>query len=38
MRLEAADADTAARLEDVVARHLLRFAFRQPPQVAWVRS
>ncbi len=38
MRLDAADAETGARLEEVVARHLLRFAFRHPPEVRWVRS
>jgi len=37
MRVEAADDAALARMEDVVARHLLRFAFREPPQVAWVR-
>jgi hypothetical protein len=25
-------------LEDVVARHLLRFAFRSPPEILWVRT
>jgi hypothetical protein len=36
MRVEAADADTLTHLEDVVARHLLRFAFRDTLEVAWV--
>jgi hypothetical protein len=36
MRVEAPDADGLARLEDVVARHLLRFAFREDLVVAWV--
>jgi hypothetical protein len=36
LRVEAADADALARVEDVVARHLLRFAFREPPEVMWV--
>jgi hypothetical protein len=35
MRVEAADADTLTRLEDVVARHLLRFAFRDALVVEW---
>ncbi len=26
------------RLEDVVARHLLRFAFRSPPEIFWKRQ
>jgi len=26
------------RLEDVVARHLLRFAFRSPPDIVWTRQ
>ena len=38
MRLDAVDAGRQALLEDVVARHLLRFAFRSPPEVRWVRS
>jgi uncharacterized protein len=25
-------------LQDVVARHLLRFAFREPPEIAWCRA
>ena len=37
MKVEAADADTLARVEDVVARHLLRFAFREPPEIVWVQ-
>jgi hypothetical protein len=36
MRVESADADGLAQLEDVVARHLVRFAFREPVAVAWV--
>jgi hypothetical protein len=27
-----------ARLEDVVARHLQRFAFRAPPEIVWTRQ
>jgi hypothetical protein len=26
------------RLEDVVARHLRRFAFRDPPEIVWTRQ
>lgn len=37
MRIDAADEPALAQLEDVVARHLLRFAFREPPNVRWVR-
>lgn len=36
MTLDAADPTALAALEDVVARHLLRFAFRTPPEIAWV--
>lgn len=36
LRLDAEDAVALARLEDVVARHLARFAFRTPPQIDWV--
>ena len=30
--------DALPQLEDVVARHLLRFAFRSPPEILWVRT
>jgi hypothetical protein len=30
--------DDLAKLEDVVTRHLLRFAFRAPPQIIWNRQ
>jgi hypothetical protein len=33
--VSAADASALTRIEDVVARHLQRFAFREPLQVAW---
>ena len=36
--IEAADAPTAERLQDVVARHLDRFAFRDKPEVMWTAS
>ena len=32
---EAADEDKLAKLQDVVARHLLRFAFREEMQIDW---
>jgi hypothetical protein len=35
MTVEAADAADLPQLQDVVARHLLRFAFRQPPEIVW---
>ncbi len=35
LQVEADDAEALARTEDVVARHLLRFAFREPPEIAW---
>ena len=35
LRVAAADAEALAQLEQVVARHLERFAFREQPQVAW---
>ena len=37
--VEAAELDSLARLEDVVAEHLLRFAFREPvARLAWTRA
>ena len=37
--LEAADLEGLAKLEDVVADHLLRFAFREPvARLAWTRT
>lgn len=38
MCVSAAHDEDLARMEDVIARHLLRFAFREPPQVTWQRS
>lgn len=38
MRVTAGDEAALARLEDVVARHLQRFAFRDTPEVSWVRT
>jgi hypothetical protein len=37
--IEAADLEALARLEDVVAEHLLRFAFREPvKRLGWTRA
>jgi hypothetical protein len=33
---EAADDAQLAQLQEVVARHLVRFAFRDPPTIAWM--
>lgn len=38
MRASAESEASLARLEDVVGRHLQRFAFRDPVKVAWQRS
>ena len=38
LRVTAADEAALARLEDVVARHLVRFAFRDNPEIAWTRE
>lgn len=35
MRVSAPDEPALRRLEDVVARHLVRFAFREPPEITW---
>ena len=35
LEVEAADIESLAQLEGVVARHLERFAFREGPSVAW---
>lgn len=32
---EAADGAQLEQLQDVVAKHLLRFAFRDPPKIDW---
>lgn len=37
LRVEASDEAGLARLEEVVARHLERFAFREKPEVSWRR-
>ncbi|MFL5284968.1 MAG: DUF2218 domain-containing protein [Rhodopila sp.] len=38
MRVMAGDEPGLATLEDVVTRHLKRFAFRQEPGVRWTRA
>ncbi len=35
MRVASDAADAVPQLEEVVARHLLRFAFRDPPSIVW---
>lgn len=35
MIVRAAGAEELARLQDVIARHLERFAFREPPRIEW---
>jgi hypothetical protein len=35
MELTAKDDETLHRLEGVVDRHLVRFAWREPPTIAW---
>jgi len=37
LKAEAPDQEQLAQLEGVVARHLARFAFRDPPAVEWRR-
>jgi uncharacterized protein len=37
LRAEASDANQLGQLETVVSRHLARFAFRDPPEIAWSR-
>lgn len=38
LTVEAGSDEDLARMEDVIARHLERFAHREPLQIAWVRS
>ena len=35
LRAEAETADRLAEVEGIVERHLLRFAFRDPPKITW---
>ena len=37
LSLTEPDTDALTRLQDVVARHLLRFAFRDPPEIVWTK-
>ena len=36
--LQTAEADQLDRMEEVVAAHLNRFAFREPFEIAWTRG
>jgi hypothetical protein len=38
MTVESADEAALPQLQDVVARHLLRFAFRAPPEIVWTQA
>ena len=38
LRAEAQDEEQLGQLEQVVSRHLERFAFRDKPQLAWSRA
>ena len=38
LRATAADAPSLSQVEEVVARHLERFAFRDKPGISWDRS
>ncbi|TDQ78877.1 hypothetical protein A8950_3339 [Dongia mobilis] len=38
MSVAAANDEDLARMEDVIARHLVRFAFREPPEIVWQRG
>ena len=38
MRVTASDEAALATLEDVIARHLGRFAFRDEPEIRWART
>ncbi|WP_142848367.1 DUF2218 domain-containing protein [Telmatospirillum sp. J64-1] len=38
MEVEAASEEDLTRLQEVVASHLERFAWRSPPQIHWQRS
>ncbi|WP_374652525.1 DUF2218 domain-containing protein [Dongia sp.] len=36
--VSAVDAEALSRMEDVIASHLTRFAFREPLEVVWSRN
>jgi hypothetical protein len=38
LNITSPDPETLARTEDVVARHLLRFTFRAPPEIVWQQT
>lgn len=35
---EAEDAERLAQVQDVVEKHLARFAFRAPPKIEWIAA
>ncbi len=35
LRVQTPDSEAVPQLQEVVARHLLRFAFRAPPEIVW---
>lgn len=35
MKAEAENAEQLAQVEGVIERHLVRFAFRDPPEIVW---
>lgn len=37
LRAHARDSDSLAQMEDILARHLERFAFREKPEIRWTR-
>ena len=38
LRVSAASEEDLSQLQDVIARHLLRFAFRETPEISWTRA
>ena len=38
LRAEAADEPSLGQVEEVVARHLERFTFRDKPEIRWIRG
>lgn len=38
IQIDAAEPTDLTRLQDVVAKHLLRFAFRAPPEIDWLAA
>ena len=37
LQAESPGLEALAQVEDVIARHLVRFAFREPPTITWTR-